>query len=132
MNLPICVNRLYWVSSKIVAYVYLLAGLFNSVQCTKNVLKRQKRDTVKSSVFSMDSDRSILHLHGNTVCCHLPVISCIVLVRWLLCVMLVVWFNMSTSGHIVLLVFVLSCCMPKRGPTTNFARTQLHGFILLV
>lgn len=77
MNLPICVNRLYWVSSKIVAYIYLLAGLFNSVQCTKNVLKRQKRDTVKSSVFSMDGDRSILHLHGNTVCRHLLVISCI-------------------------------------------------------
>ena len=48
-----------------------------SIRCTKNVLKRQKRDAVKSSVFSMDGDRSILHLHGNTVCRHLPVISCI-------------------------------------------------------
>lgn len=87
-----------------------------SVQCTKNVLKRQKHDTVKSSVFSMDGDRSILHLHGNTVCRHLPVIACIVLVRWLLYVMFVVCFNMSTSGHIVLLVFVPSCCVAcKRG-----------------
>ena len=93
--------------------IHIFTGCF--VQCTKNVLKRQKRDMVKSSVFSMDDDRSILHLHGNTVCRHLPVISCIVLVRWLLCVMFVVWFNMSTSGHIVLLVSVLSRCMPKRG-----------------
>lgn len=91
-----------------------------SVQCTKNVLKRQKRDTVKSSVFSMDGDRSILYLHGNTVCCHLPVISCIILVRWLLCVMFVVWLNMSTSGHIVLLVFVLSCCMLIKGDDDKF------------
>jgi hypothetical protein len=25
----------------------------------------------------MDDDRRSLHLHGNTACCHLPVISCI-------------------------------------------------------
>lgn len=98
--------------------IHIFTGWF--VQCTKNVLKRQKHDTVKSSVFSMDGDRRILHLHGNTVCRHLPVISCIVLVRWLLCLMFVVWFNMSTSGHIVLLVFVMSCCMLIKGDDDKF------------
>ena len=101
MNLPICVNRLYWISSKIVAYIYLLAGLFNVLRICWN---SRSAIQLKLAVFNMDDDRRSLHLHGNTACYHLLVIWFHVLVKWLLFVIFVVWFNMSASGHIVLLV----------------------------